>query len=251
MRFKSCFILVITTFISILHSFAQDSINITDKNGLKQGLWEEKIGALTQRGTYTNDQKDGAWATYPPDAPPSIIETYKNGIKNGITVTFDQRRPFLVSEKWFRNGLLDGRCKDYDRNGKVTTDAMYRKGQLHGNRKIYYENSRPQEEANFINNERDGITKWYNETGDIIAEYNYKKGTFEGVQKTYYPAKGIQSETTYLNNKLEGVYKEYYENGAIKQEGNYKNGLKDGDWKDFDEQGKLLKTTKFKDDVEK
>lgn len=244
--------IVLMIIIGVQISLAQqDSVNYTDKNGLKQGFWEEKVGVLTLKGYYLHDKKEGAWVTYPPEAPPSLVESYLNGEKNGISMTFDQRRPFLASEKWYKNGLLEGRCRDFDRSGKVTVDATYRKGMLHGMKKIYYENGRPQEEANFIDNERNGMTKWYNEQGEMVAEYNYKKGVFDGVQKTYYPGKGIQSETTYLNNKLNGVYKEYNELGNVQLQGEYKDGLKEGDWKEYDNQGKLIKTTKYKDDVAK
>jgi len=49
----------------------------------------------------------------------------------------------------------------------------------------------------------------------------------------------------------QGEYKEYFESGKLKIEGSYVNGEKDGKWTEFDENGGILKTSKFIKGVEK
>ena len=55
----------------------------------------------------------------------------------------------------------------------------------------------------------------------------------------------------YVKNVENGEYREYYRNGIIKLQGNYVNGIKDGPWTEYDELGKAIKITRYKNGVTK
>jgi antitoxin component YwqK of YwqJK toxin-antitoxin module len=50
---------------------------------------------------------------------------------------------------------------------------------------------------------------------------------------------------------LDGEIKEFYSNGKLKLEGFYLDGKKNGEWREYNEDGKLLKVIRWKDDIEK
>jgi antitoxin component YwqK of YwqJK toxin-antitoxin module len=125
---------------------------------------------------------------------------------------------------------------------------------LEGSKKSYYENnSKLLEESTYSKGLREGVAKYYDTEGKLIAEYNYKNGKFEGTNKTYYTSGNVQSEEICVDNLKTGVYKEYFDStpAKIKIMGNYVNDKKDGKWQEFDETGKLIKTSTFVKGVEK
>ena len=54
-----------------------------------------------------------------------------------------------------------------------------------------------------------------------------------------------------IRDSYNGAYQEFYRNGKLKSAGPYINGVKDGEWIDYDETGKAVKKTKFKNGVAK
>jgi antitoxin component YwqK of YwqJK toxin-antitoxin module len=152
--------------------------------------------------------------------------------------------------------LKEGLCKNYD-TWDLKDETNYKQGKLNGVKKVYYTNEAKsyapnvtniQEETFYINDLREGVTKWYSKNDKLAVEYNYHNGLLEGVQKTYFDdGKNVQIEELYKNN-IPIEYKEYYRSGKIKTEGKYNsNGQKHGEWKNYSEDGKLLKPTRFID----
>jgi antitoxin component YwqK of YwqJK toxin-antitoxin module len=252
-----------------------DTINKTDSKNLKQGNWEESVSGSNAKGTYKDNNKEGIWVTYNGKSIITKIESYKTGKKEGVSIITDENG-YYKGEANYKNDILDGVQRSFATGGRLLNESYYTKGVLNGPKKSYYEStSKIQEEGNYINGERDGVTKWYNTDGKILAEFIYKNGKFEGINKTYYASGNIKSEEPYMNNVENGVYKEYFDTtlvankaktpdptikktsgiiedaGKLKITGNYANGKKEGKWLEYDVKGILVKTTIFKNGVEK
>jgi len=254
-----------------------DSINKTDAKGRKQGYWEEKLAnSSTTKGWYLNDLQNGQWLTYGQNGIITKVENYNKGKKNGAVIEIDTRG-YLSAESYYINDIPDGTFKRYYYGTNLASLIPYKHGKVDGKKIVYYENSagKPQEESNFKNDIKDGISKWYTITGDVVAEYNYVNGSLEGTQKEYYPKGALKSEQIYLKNIPEGEYKEYFDVvkpetpatdtkfakdgnaaatpviGKLKLQGMYVKGEKDGKWTEFDENGTVLKITRFVNGVEK
>jgi len=66
--------------------------------------------------------------------------------------------------------------------------------------------------------------------------------------RSYYWWGGKQIQVTqggYSGKLLNGVFTVYYLNKQLKQQGLFKKGLKNGEWKEWNEQGKLILRTNF------
>ncbi len=174
--------------------FAQssnDSLNITDAEGKRQGKWvvtnklmspplpgysdDQKV----EEGRYSSSKKVGIWAAY-----------YPNGnMKNRIT--FENGRPF-------------GKAIMYHENGKVAEEGLWKNNRWVGDYKMYFENGEVQHDFKFnTSGKRDGIQKYYAENGQLIIE-----GEMSG-------------------SKEIGVWKEWYENGDVKAEKAFNDGTID------------------------
>lgn len=88
----------------------------------------------------------------------------------------------------------------------------------------------------------------------IIAEHTDKKYKEPLSNRTayYWYAKDtiIQAQGTYYGKLLHGTYREFYPNRQPKVEGSFYMGKKTGVWKHWDQQGRLRKTSRWRNSRE-
>ena len=237
------------------HPFIPDSCNLKDAAGLKKGYWIEYLGLKGSRayreyrGYYQNDKKSQTWIEYQGENNMlNKVEEFKDGKKDGLAIEFESGA--IKKEEWWKNNVLNGLSRTYHIGTRISVEANYVNGQLHGPRNSWYQNGKKQEETLYANGKREGNTVWYFEDGKKSVEYAYLNGNRNGPMKTFHKAEVLASEGNYKDNELDGYFKEYYPNGKLKLEGNYTLGKKDGIWKEYDENGILIKIAKFKDGAE-
>jgi len=260
MTMKTVRLFLFTALISLpLLQFAQtpmiffkgDSVNRMNEQNLKTGFWMERNGEYTHQGFYINSKKEGNWVTFLSNDMVFKLETWKNGLKDGISLQFDRKSKMTGMEN-YKAGELNGLCVYYAPASDFPQKEMsYNMGKLEGMYRIFYENGKIQEESFYKDNQKSGPSRWYGKTGRMIAMYNYVNNQFDGMQRTYYENDTTQCISNYANNLLNGEYKEYYRNGVLKLSGKYIDGLKEGDWIEYDETGNRLKTTKYKNNQPK
>ena len=204
--------------------FQGDSLNKMNEKNLKTGFWMERNGEYTHQGYYIDSKKDGNWVTFLSNDMIFKLETWKNGVKDGLSLQFDRKSKLTAMEN-YRGGELNGLCIYYaPANDFPQKEMSYNMGKLEGMSRIFYETGKIQEESFYKDNLKSGPSRWYNKTGRMIAMYNYQGGQFEGIQRTYYENDTTQCISNYSNNLLNGDYKEYYRNGVLKVSGKYLNG---------------------------
>lgn len=89
--------------------------NITDKNGLKQGIWETyENNILISMGDYKDGKKEGIWQYWYDNGQKMEEGNYRNGLKIGIWV------------KWYQDGELmwEGEYKEGKRIIKYDNDKI-------------------------------------------------------------------------------------------------------------------------------
>ncbi len=90
------------TFMISVHG---DTLNCTDKAGLKQGKWVVQMPELRgepgyeQEGVFENSKKTGTWRTYSLQGDLQAIENYKYGFKNGTSQYFTMAG-MIREESW-------------------------------------------------------------------------------------------------------------------------------------------------------
>ncbi len=211
----------------------------------KNGFVEEAKGGNTEKGYYINDKKDGAWVTETRNGDVSKIESYRNGVKDGVFIDFDRKKGFVSKKAYFKEGRLNGLEISYSSSNKPLSKINYTNGVINGKKTLYYDNGKMQEDSYYRDGKKSGISKWYDQNNKLIAIYSYKDGKFDGVNKTFYPNGNVQKEETYVNNISEGPYNELFQTGKKKVTGSYKNGLKDGEWITYDAHGGIKETVVF------
>lgn len=99
-----------------LNSFAQnksfkisvkgDTINIIDKQGLKQGKWVIHVDPLRgergyeEEGVFTNDKKEGPWRRYTLKGDLIALENYRYGGQDGTSQYFTAMGDLVREENW-------------------------------------------------------------------------------------------------------------------------------------------------------
>ena len=145
---------------------------------------------------------------------------YKNGKHHGCFRKWDGY--WIESEVHFKNGLLDGRSREWEwPEIQAKIDYYFKEGKLHGVAKEWKEYKE--------------IDKVY-EYGEMYLsqETPYNMGVIEGVDKHYYPEIKTFKHDTYKNGKLNGVSRTYWK-GEIIIENNYLNDKLHGRCSKWDE----------------
>lgn len=219
-------------FIVTVEGFSQDTIS---DNGFQRFYYSS--GIVSSEGTLKNGKPDGYWKAF-----------YENGK--------------LKSEGNRKDFELDSLWKFYNEEGKLILEVIYRKGKKNGEKVTYLEKEIIRE--NFRDDVKDGYTKSYYPDGKIKSEIPFIKGQEQGFGKEYGPDGTIITLTEYKkgfivdrlrinrrdqNQQRQGKWYTFYPSGAIMQEGTYRNDLKNGFFKDYAENGDLIRISKYIDDV--
>lgn len=108
-------------------------------NGEKEGKWQQFVyGNLTET-FYKNGKEDGVTKYWDPSGTLDREETYKDGMKHGITInwlTFNCN--ILKEEEEYEEGAYV-LYKSFYKNGQLAISMQYQNGRRHGLFKEYYQ----------------------------------------------------------------------------------------------------------------
>ncbi len=122
--------------------YENDTINILDKDTLKQGIWKEfwSNGDLKSEVFYKNNKKQGLEINWFDDPDCLELEAYyKDGLLDGPSIYYSKKCKKEVYEN-YKNGLKEGLELEYYPNGRVKAEGKFRKGNLDGYYKMYDKN---------------------------------------------------------------------------------------------------------------
>jgi len=223
--FPILFFAVVFTFQNVL---AQNDVNPNGYN-----IFYYQNGNRSSEGTMVDGKPDGYWKTY-----------HENGI--------------LKSEGNRKNFLLDSSWKFFDQNGQLVVLINYRGGTKNGLRYTFREKEFVAE--NFIADIKQGLTTFYYPDSTIYKTIYFVDGREDGLSKEFGNDGRVVTLTTYkkgfvvsrerinrldADDRKQGLWKFFHNNGLVKLEGKYLNDNKDGYFKEYDEAGKLITTSKW------
>lgn len=198
--------------------FAQENVNVTDKNGKKQGVWKKyENGKLLYEGQFKDDVPYGTFKYY-----------HANGKLKSVTE--------------FLQGVHKVKTVIYYENGKKASEGTYVDQQKDGLWRYYSNKDTLIKEENYSEGKRSGLWKTFSADGMLLEECNYLKDKKDGLYKTYYLNGKASLVETYLNGKTNGKSTSYYPNGNVSVTGDYHNGWRDGEWNSYDVNGKIRST---------
>jgi antitoxin component YwqK of YwqJK toxin-antitoxin module len=218
------------------------------------------LGFITLQAQ-SDTTKNGPMRYFYPNGKVSSEGTLKDGKAEGYWKTYAENGK-LKSEGNRKNYQLDSLWKFYNENGELILEINYKAGKKNGLKKTYREGELTTE--NFVNDVKSGPTTYYYPDGKTKMVVFFVAGQEQGFAREY-DKKGdvitlIEYKKGYIISKeninrydkegrKQGNWKSFWENYNIKSEGTYRNGLKNGYFKDYDQAGKLLKLSKYADDV--
>lgn len=219
------------TLLLLLFSFstiAQDTLNKTDENGLKQGYWIKKNerGVKVYEGRFVNDvpvdtflyydingDKNArlVWldavtsmaTIYYPDGTKAGEGKYVNKQKEGLWKLYDGNE-ILSAEQHWKNGKKHGSYKVYYDDGSVSVDTYFENGLEHGFRKEFWLDGKRKFEGNYVDGNPDGEVKYYNEEGQLTEKGTYKNAVRHG-KWMHYGQHGIDKITIFEYGKQKEV----------------------------------------------
>ncbi|NJX14268.1 toxin-antitoxin system YwqK family antitoxin [Tamlana crocina] len=215
-------LLIFLVFTSV--SMAQN-FNQFDANGKRHGKWQKKYegtDVLRYEGEFFHGKEIGLFKFY---------KNYKNRAVLSATKQFNPENElaevkfFTSSGKLVGEGKMDGKTyvgtwKYYQKNNEnlLTLEHYNDKGQLDGERFVYYPNEQVAEKQNYVAGKLHGESVWYSENNVIVKSYHYENGELHGPAKFFNKKGELICEGNYKNSEKHGVWK-YYENGNLaKQE---------------------------------
>ena len=238
-------------------------------------------GALMATGKYVGQAKDSTWNYYGEAGHLTKVERYRNGQLDGEQVTYFPNGAVAESELR-KAGVLEGLNKSWFDNGQLKSQATYVNGLAEGQMTFYHPNGSKEIGGVVVQGVRNGTWLYFNSDGSLQLQALYKNGELvkerkeNGTFKDHFDDEQLKSEETFKSGKREGKFTEYHHNGkwelktvpadpikgtpedmerilvgqTKKREGTYKNDLLEGELKEYDEKGKLVKTTRFSGGVE-
>lgn len=119
--------------------YENDTINVIDKDSLKQGVWKEfwSNGDLRSEVTYKNNKKQGLEINWYDE--PDCVEMeayYKDGLLDGPSINYSKKCKKEFFET-FKNGIKEGLELAYYPNGHIKAEGNFKKGNLNGYYRVY------------------------------------------------------------------------------------------------------------------
>ena len=77
--------------------------------------------------------------------------------------------------KNWKNGLLDGICKQFFIDGTVKLESRYKKNIRYGKQTLFYPNGRVSSSGIYVDDLRSGVWQFFDEEGKIDTLINYNE----------------------------------------------------------------------------
>lgn len=134
-----CLGLTITATAQHHHDPQADSMNLSDELGRKQGIWRDEYstGEVKTENTYKDGKKEGLQLTF--HRWPNCIKTeaqYKNDTLDGYKIEYYPNCNIKLVEN-YAHGEREGFVRKYDKDGFMVSEGFYKKGKLDGTIKTY------------------------------------------------------------------------------------------------------------------
>jgi antitoxin component YwqK of YwqJK toxin-antitoxin module len=203
--------------------FAQET-NQFDSNGKRHGIWKknfENSEVVRYEGTFKNGKEVGEFKFYKNIKNKPVLTATKlfNENDNTAQVTFLASNGKVISEGQMRGKNYIGTWKYYQKSSKniMTIESYNDKGELDGDRIVYYPNGQIAEQQNYLNGKPEGESMIYSTKNVLLKSFFYLNGELHGPAKFYNPKGELLSEGHYKRGKKDGVWK-YFENGKLIKE---------------------------------
>ena len=199
-----------------------------DKNGLRQGAWEEfyyPTAELKAKGIYQNGYRFKDWVYY-----------FQNG-------KIEQKGPYSAK------GKPNGKWHWYYETGKILREETFRNGKENGWLIEYSDTGKVITRGEYVDGKEEG--DWFYEIGDHLEQGLYEAGMKQGTWEHFFLSNGEKRfEGEYFDDLEQEKHVWYFDNGKKMLEGKYVSGVKEGEWRRYNKDGTIMVTIEYQSDVE-
>lgn len=201
------------------------SEGIVDDAGRYNGKWKDYYasGKIFAEGQYTDSRRTGMWKFYNLSGKTEQSGSYNNGRPDGLWTWYYDTGEVLREEEYYQ-GVRDGLYTEYSVTGEVIAHGQYSDGERNGD--------------------------WKFKSANNTEEGKYILGLKDGTWKSYYGDGKLRYKGDWVQGNPDGSHIYYYENGRIREERYYDSGIREKSWKKYDEDGNLIITIAYRNDVE-
>lgn len=235
-RFMKKFILfTIVFFLGVVSFSQQDTLNVTDSKGRKQGKWMktyEGEKSILYKGQFKDDIPEGKFVFYYKDGSVKAVNQYQNKGKDSYAATYYPNGKVMSYGKYVEK-KKDSTWTYFDDQGNLSSTEEYADGALNGKVTVYYPykpgitegSPRILEQTIYKDGLKHGPWARYTETGKKLAEGQYELGDFDGEQTYYYTTGEKQHVWRYKSGLKHGFFKTYDKNGEVLSKTYYWDGM--------------------------
>jgi len=213
-------ILVFTLLMLTMSSFSQinDSINKTDKNGMKQGHWIKKYpsGHIQYNGYFKDNQPIGTFKRFFENDTLHSVLIFSSDGKEAMAELYHPNG-FIASKGKFVNQLKEGRWKFF--SARINSCLIF--------------------EEEYKTNTRNGVSIKYYPDSTMAEKVFYVNDLRNGEWTQYFPNRNVCLKANYMNGKLDGSFEVFFEDGKPEYIGQYKEDRRNGSWKILKSDGSL------------
>lgn len=183
-------------------------------------------GQVQNEGEYKNDDLFGYWKVYWDNGKMMREGLYKDkGMREGMWKEYN-RDGVVIGETMYKAGKRNGDTKVYDDDGKIYMHRVYAAGKL--KKETFYDKKGKEVGAFNIPKQSVTVTE-YHPDGSKAAQGDYYEGERDGEWKFYSSEGGwMTTKANYRHGELSGMRKEYYSNGKEKSELDFSHDERDG-----------------------
>ncbi len=211
--------IVILFVISFAHLAAQDTVNIKDGKGRRQGYWRklDSAGHKVYEGRFKDGLPDGEFRYYYPDGKLKTVSMVSNQGKRAVTTSYFRNGRKMAAGNYL-NEKKDSTWQFFsESNSTIVSEESYQAGIIVGQSKVFY----PE--------------------GGLSESHYYKNGIRDGLWEQYYLDGKLKLRGAFKAGEKQGAFKTYYNSGRTMMEGQYSQGHQDGEWIFYNEKGALSK----------
>ena len=158
----------------------QSKISFSKKGTIAYNkMYHESSGRLMAQGKYVNQQKDSLWLYYDNVGNLKSQETFVKGKLGGQSVTYYEPKNgnYVVAKfEYYKNGIKDGKYKEYYPNTKLKSEGFYKDGNKNGVVKKYHSNGKIKTVERYKFAVKHGWWQFYGKDGRPVGKVLFWEG---------------------------------------------------------------------------
>jgi antitoxin component YwqK of YwqJK toxin-antitoxin module len=209
-------------------SHGQDTVNVTDSGGKKQGYWYKKDqnGKKIYEGRFQDNLPVGEFKYYYPDGAIKAVSIlskqgtcartviyFQNGKKNAEGFYLHEKRDStwkffsevdatLVSEEFYKDSKKQGKAFNYYPGGGKAELTTWKNGVREGPWETYFTDGKTKLKCGYKNDQKNGPIQVFFFSGKAMLSGQYLNGNPVGTWVYYKEQGGIIKKEQYDNGRL-------------------------------------------------